>query len=157
MEVPAGSPQDSEQALFDEDSDICINIILIRMFLQDQFIHDNLNRNLALALQLTVNGAVDDILLHQIENFRIFFKREGLDILSAAVADGSSYLADTAAGDIEAVEVGLFFQEAVCFPVGDLGILKAFYGSDDLNSRESFPEKITKAFLTDFDKIGIIF
>ena len=92
MEVPAGSPQDSEQALFDEDSDICINIILIRMFLQDQFIHDNLNRNLALALQFAVNGTVDDILLHQIEDFRICFKREDLHILSAAVADGSSHL-----------------------------------------------------------------
>ena len=157
MGVRTGLQQRSEQTLFDEDSDICINIILIRMFLQDQFIHDNLNRNLALALQFAVNGTVDDILLHQIEDFRICFKREDLHILSAAVADGSSHLADAAAGDIEAVEVGVFFQEALCFPVGDLGVLKAFHGSDDLNSRESFPEKITKAFLTDFDKIGIIF
>ena len=115
MEVPAGLQQRSEQALFDEDSDICINIILIRMFLQDQLIHDDLNRDLTLAFQFAVDGTVDDILLHQIENFRIFFKREGLDILSAAVADGSSNLADTAAGDVEAVEIRGIFRRLM-FP-----------------------------------------
>lgn len=92
MEVPAGSQRRSEQGLFDEDSDICINIILFRMFLQDQLVHDNLNGNLSLAPQFVVNGIGDDILLHQIEDFRICFKREDLHILSAAAADGSSHL-----------------------------------------------------------------
>ena len=75
VEVQAESLQDLEQALCDEDSDICINIISIGMFLQDQFCQNNLYGDLVQEFRFAVNGAVDDTFCMRLRMSGRFFQK----------------------------------------------------------------------------------